>query len=279
MENLSKDLTAALVDNEIQDESLRKQLVAQLETDADLQYDFMVQNLVKSLIKEKVRFQVTPIKVRENIIKKIQPKEIKFESKLSFFAELFSRPAFTFATAVIIIIAVFLIILNRPGIVELKDFALEQLGSDNMFIQAQNNFQSIVEGKLSPQITSSNPEEIKNFFASSGVKYSTFVPEMPKWNLVGAVVSEDRGEKFAHHVYANDEGEIVYLFQVDESYLQSHEIIKLTEDLLSYIDQGNCYTTASYNQCTLMAKADNNIYAVVSNASLEDISNYFCGIN
>lgn len=279
MEKLSKDLTAALVDNEIQDESLRKQLISQLETDSDLRYEYMVQNLIKNLIKEKVRFQETPVKVRQNIIKKIQPDEIKSGSRLPFLSELFTKPAFTFATAIIVVVAIILIIMNRPEIVEPNDFALKQLGKDNMFIQAQNNFQSIVEGKLTPQITSSDPEEIKNFFASSGVKYSTLVPEMPKWNLIGAVVSEDQGEKFAHHVYANDEGEIVYLFQIDESYLQSHEIIKLSDDLLSYIEQGNCYKTISNNHSTLMAKAENNIYAVVSNASLEDISNYFCGIN
>lgn len=279
MEKISKDLTAALVDNEIFDESLKNQLVSRMETDADLRYDFMVQNLVKNLIRDKVRYKATPEKVRQKVINKIKPKELRLESGIGFFSGLFSRPAVSFATAVIVVLSVILIILNRPGIVEQKDFAIEQFGEDNMFVQARNNFQSIVEGKLAPQLTSSNPDEIKNFFESSGVKYSTLVPEMPKWNLLGAVVSEDRGEKFAHHVYANNEGELVYLFQVDENYLHSHEIIRITDDLLNFLEQGNCYKTQQDNYVTLMAKSENNIYAVVSNASLVDISQNFCSLN
>jgi len=279
MEKISKDLTAALVDNEILDESLKNQLISQMEADADLRYDYMVQNLVKNLIREKVRFQETPERVRNKVLKKIQPKEIRSKSGFSFLQEFFSRPALTFATAVVIVIAVILIILNRPGIVEPKDYAIEQLGPDNMFVQARNNFISIVEGKLSPQLVSSNANEIQNFFQSSGVKYPTLVPEVSKWELLGAVVSEDGGEKFAHHVYANKDGEIVYLFQVEESYLHTHEIIRITDDLLTYIEQGNCYTSIQDKYVTLMAKSENNIFAVVSNASPEDISQTFCSLN
>lgn len=279
MEKISKDLTAALVDNEIHDESLRNQLVSRMENDADLKYDYMVQSLVKNLIKEKVRYVETPEKVRQKVIKKIMPRELRSEKGFGFISGLLSRPAMSFATAVIIVFAVILIILNRPGVIEQKDFAIEQFGDDNMFIQARNNFRSILEGKLAPQLTSSNPDEIKNFFQSSGVNYATIVPEMPKWDLIGAVVSEDRGEKFAHHVYANNEGELVYLFQVDETYLQTHEIIKLTDDLLNYLEQGNCYVSELDNYITLMSKSENNIYAVVSNASITDISQNFCSLN
>lgn len=279
MDEIRKDLTAALVDDELHDEVLKSQLVSRMETDADLKYDYMVQSLVKNLIREKVRFRETPEKVRQKVLKKIQPKEIRSRSNASFFSAMFSRPAISFATAVIIVIATVLIIINRPGIVQPIDFAIDQSGEDNMFVQARTNFQSILEGRLAPQLLSSNPDEIKNFFSSSGVKYSTVVPEMPDWGLVGAVVSEDRGEKFAHHVYANNEGELVYLFQVDESYLYTHEIIRISDDLLSYLEEGNCYTSQTDQFITLMAKTDNNIYAVVSNASPDIISQSFCSLN
>lgn len=279
MEKISKDITAALVDNEISDESVRNQIISRMEIDADLKYDYMVQALVKNLIREKVRYAETPVKVRQKVIKKIKPKELRSEKSFGLFSEILNRPALSFATVIVIVLAVILILLNRPGVIEQKDFAIEQFGEDNMFIQARNNFTSILEGKLAPQLTSSNPDEIKAFFQSSGVNYSTLVPDMPKWELLGAVVSEDRGEKFAHHVYANDEGELVYLFQVDESYLYTHEIIKLTDDLLNYLDHGNCYVSETDNYVTLMSKAKNNIYAVVSNASINDISKNFCSLN
>lgn len=278
MGKLSKDLTAALVDNELLDEVLKKQVIKAMETDANLKYDYMVQSLVKNLIREKVRFQETPEKVRKRVLKKIQPKELRSNSESSLFSGFLYKPAFSFATAIVIVIAVILILMNRPGIVEPADFALEQLGEDNMFVQANNNFQSIIEGRLVPQLISSDPQEIKNFFESSGVNYNTSIPESSRWELLGAVVSEDKGEKFAHHVYSNEDGELVYLFQVDQSYLQSHEILNLTDDFLAYLEQGNCYTTVKDNVTTLMAKSNNIIYAVVSNAAVDDISQSFCSL-
>lgn len=53
MDEIRKDLTAALVDNELHDEGLKSQLVSRMETDADLKYDYKVQSLVKNLIREK----------------------------------------------------------------------------------------------------------------------------------------------------------------------------------------------------------------------------------
>jgi len=276
---MNNDLIAALVDNEIRDESQKKEILNLIGLDKSLAIDFKVQMLVKNLVREKIKFQRTPDFVRERILKSITPKEVIKEKKRFFLTDLFEKPAFTFATAVVVVLAIVLILFNRPGTIESKDFAIEQMGSDNMFVQAKNNFKSIVEGKLSPQLNSANPEEIKNFFASKGVKYSTLVPSFTEWNLLGAVVSEDKGEKFAHHVYAGKKGEIIYLFQIDESYIYSHKIVSLSDDLIKYLDDGNCYTTTSNGMVTLLTKADNNICAIVSNASLSDIENNFCNFN
>lgn len=276
---MNNDLIAALVDNEIRDESQKKEILNLIGLDKSLAIDFKVQMLVKNLVREKIKFQCTPDFVRERILKSITPKEVIKEKKRFFLTDLFEKPAFTFATAVVVVLAIVLILFNRPGTIESKDFAIEQMGSDNMFVQAKNNFKSIVEGKLSPQLNSANPEEIKNFFASKGVKYSTLVPSFTEWNLLGAVVSEDKGEKFAHHVYAGKKGEIIYLFQIDESYIYSHKIVSLSDDLIKYLDDGNCYTTTSNGMVTLLTKADNNICAIVSNASLSDIENNFCNFN
>lgn len=276
---MNNDLIAALVDNEIRDESQKKEILNLIGLDKSLAIDFKVQMLVKNLVREKIKFQRTPDFVRERILKSITPKEVIKKKKRFFLTDLFEKPAFTFATAVVVVLAIVLILFNRPGTIESKDFAIEQMGSDNMFVQAKNNFKSIVEGKLSPQLNSANPEEIKNFFASKGVKYSTLVPSFTEWNLLGAVVSEDKGEKFAHHVYAGKKGEIIYLFQIDESYIYSHKIVSLSDDLIKYLDDGNCYTTTSNGMVTLLTKADNNICAIVSNASLSDIENNFCNFN
>jgi hypothetical protein len=276
---MNRELITALVDNEIKDPLEREEILTSIKNDKDLEVEYKIQSLVKSLVRERVKIQPTPDYVRERILKSITPKEVKREHRKFFWGEFFGKPAFTFATAVVVLFAIVLIILNRPAPVEYRNFALEQQGSNNMYVQAKNNFQSIVDGKLAPQLTSSNPEEIKNFFSNSGVKYSTLIPTFPQWNLVGAVVSEDNGEKFAHHVYADQSGKLVYLFQVDESYLQSHKIVSLSDDLLSYLDQGNCYTEVSDGKTTLLTKIDKNICAIVSNEDLAVLENTFCNMN
>jgi len=273
---MNKDIISSYIDGEVKDEILKQEILSRIKNDNDFAVEYRLHSLVKNLAKEKVVYKKTPAKVKAKILKSIGS-DTKVESeKKSFFVDLFEKPSFSFATAFVVILAIALIIINRPGGVEKKDFAVEQVGSKNMFVQAKNNFNSIIEVKLVPQFSSNNAEEIENFFSENGVKYSTLVPYIPDWILLGALVSEDQGEKFAHHVYVNKKGELAYLFQVDESYLNIHEIISLSDDLIKYLDDGNCYQYESEGSITLFTKNDNNIFAVVSNGNPKEIKNAFC---
>jgi hypothetical protein len=278
MMDIKLDMIDAYIDGEIKDELLEKEILARINNDNNFAIEYRVHSLVKNLIKEKVVYQQTPVKVKAKILKSIGSTTKLDSEKRSFFEDIFQRPSFSFATALVVVLAIALIIINRPGIVEKKDFAVEQLGSKNMFVQAQSNFNAITTGKLLPQLTSQNADEIKNFFNDNGVKYSTLVPTVADWNLLGAVVSEDHGEKFAHHVYVSKDGKLAYLFQVDESYLYSHEIISLSDDLIKYLDEGNCYSYESDGSVTMFTKLDNNICAVVSNGNPKEIENLFCSL-
>jgi hypothetical protein len=278
MMDIKLDMIDAYIDGEIKDELVKQDVLSRIQIDNNFAIEYRVHSLVKNLVKEKLTYHQTPARVRAKILKSIGSTTKVHSEKKSFFADLFERPSFSFATALVVVLAIALIILNRPGIVEKKDFAVEQLGSKNMFLQAKNNFNAITTGQLLPQLTSQNADEIKNFFKDNGVKYSTLVPNVTDWNLLGAVVSEDQGEKFAHHVYVSEDGKLAYLFQVDESYLYEHEIISLSEDLIKYLDEGNCYSYESEGSVTLFTKMDNNICAVVSNGNPKEIENIFCSL-
>ena len=278
MMEITKDMITALVDGEVTDADVKQEIFSKIESDKDFAIDYKMQGLVKNLIKEKVVFQKTPDRVKAKILNSIGSTTKVESANKSFFSELFEKPSFSFATAFVVLLAIVLIIINRPVDIENKDFAIEQLGSDNMFVQAQNNFSSILHGTLAPQLASKSADEIKNFFTSNGVKYSTTVPNVLDWNLLGAVVSEDSGENFAHHVYVDKEGKLAYLFQVDESYLSNHQIITLSDDLIKYLDEGNCYTSVTDSSVTLFRKVEHNICAVVSNANPKEIEKTFCSL-
>ncbi|MBK7228745.1 MAG: hypothetical protein IPH97_07740 [Ignavibacteriales bacterium] len=278
MMELRKDIVTALVDGEITDTTLKQEILSKIESDKDFAIEFKVQSLIKDIVKEKVEWKKTPDKVRAKVLKSIGSQTKVTGVSKSFLTDFFEKPAFSFATAFVVILAIVLIILNRTEIVEKKNFAIEQSGNDNMFIQAKNNFNSILSGKLAPQLTSANSEEIKNFFSTKGVKYSASVPNLKDWKLLGAVVSEDKGEKFAHHVYVGKNGELAYLFQVDESYISTHAIVTLSDDLVKYLDAGNCYTSEADGSVTLFTKLDNNICAIVSNGNPREIEKSFCSL-
>ena len=278
MMDIKLDMIDAYIDGEIKDELVKQEILSRIQNDNNFAIEYSVHSLIKNLVKEKLVYHQTPAKVRAKILKSIGSTTKVDSEKKSFFADLFERPSFSFATALVVVLAIALIIINRPGMVEKKDFAVEQLGSKNMFVQAKSNFNAITTGKLLPQLTSQNADEIKNFFNDNGVKYSTLVPNVAEWNLLGAVVSEDHGEKFAHHVYVSKDGKLAYLFQVDESYLYNHEIISLSDDLIKYLDDGNCYSYESEGSVTMFTKLDNNICAVVSNGNPKEIENLFCSL-
>lgn len=280
---MNKELITAYLDNELRDESLKDEIKHLIDADPEYKFEYQIQNLVKRIAQEKYKRQQAPEHLKRRILNQIateinvQPPKESSSKGISFWAGLFSKPAFSFATAIIIVISIILIIFNRNSL-QPPVIAEDQLTPDNMFYQAENNFEAIIQGKLAPQIMADKPEEIQKYFESSGVRYSTLVPTFKEWKLLGAVVSEDKGEKFAHHVYAGEQGELVYVFQVDESYFKSHDIISLNEDLLEYLDQGNCFIKTEDKKVVLFKKVNHNICAVVSNAPLQDVQNNFCNI-
>ncbi len=277
----SRDLyyIAALADGEIKDPSEEKRLRDKIEKDPELQFEYFVQVSVKKLVSERLSISPAPEKTRKRLERKISPRRSSNPLTRLLPDIYFTRPLAAWGSTIVLLTAVALLIFNRTPSPEYKNFAYEQSGSDNMYIQAKNNFENILAGKLKPQFESDDPDKIKEFFKTQGVEYPVYVPEIKDWKLVGAVVSVDHGEKFAHHVYSTQSGKLVYLFQVDETEIQKHDFLTLTDDLVSFLNSGNCYEAASGNLVTLMTRVKGNIFAVVSNGAPGEIESNFCQLN
>ncbi|QQS37316.1 MAG: hypothetical protein IPM56_05000 [Ignavibacteriales bacterium] len=271
------ELLTSLVDGEISDQQLENELKTLIETDSTAAYDYKVQLLIKNLVKMNMGFVQAP----ERLHKKINRRLLRETTPANDPAlTLIFTPSFmTYATAAVIVLAIILILFNRPPIVDTYNFAAGQQGKDNMFVQAQNNFSAIIQGRLQPQLLSDNAQTIQEFFKQSGVKYSTIVPVFENLTLLGAVVSDEQGKKCAHHVYTNSDGKIVYLYQVDETELVSGERLKLTPDLLNFLDEGRCYSFSSQTTSTLLVKSKKNICAIVSDLSARELNESFCNLN
>lgn len=278
-ENRDTYFIAALVDGEIKDPAEEKRLQNEVEENPDLGFEYFVQSSIKKLVSSRLGISPAPSKVRTRLERKISPGyHYNFISKL--LPEMFfTRPLVALGSAVVMITAIILIIFNISPNTGYKNFAAEQSGSGNMYIQARSNFENILAGKLAPQFTSDNPARIMEFFKENGVAYPTYIPEIKSWHLIGGVVSVDHGEKFAHHVYSTPGGKLVYLFQVNEAEIKNHGYLTLTEDLIAYLDTGKCYECEDGSLVTLFTKVKGNIFAVVSNDSPIEIENKFCQLN
>jgi hypothetical protein len=268
----------ALIDGELANESKKIEIKKLIEGNPDLQREYNILRFTKSLVQKKCTFHSAPEKLKQKIVRKIKPVENPLPQPLEFLKNIFSQPAYAVSGALALVLIAVILVLNQSTKNEIPDLAAEQYGSENMFVQASSNFNSILAGKLVPQILTDDADNIKKFFTANGVKYSTQIPECEQWKILGAVVSEAGGEKFAHHVYFNSKGKLIYLFQVDKSCLNKSESIKLSKHLMEYLDEGNCYFTIKDNRTTLMKKMDNNICAIVSNASKTEIENLFCSL-
>jgi hypothetical protein len=278
-ENRDIYFIAALADGEIKDAGEEKKLREKIDRDPELKFEFFIQTSVKNLVSDRLKISPAPAGVRKRLEKKISPgQHTGLLSK--FLPEIFfNKPVIAWGSTIVLILAAALILLNRNPGTAFHNFALEQKGSTNMYVQAKNNFENILAGKLSPQFTSADPGKIKAFFAEQGVSYPTYIPEIKNWKLVGAVVSVDHGQKFAHHVYSTPDGKLVYLFQVNESEIKKHKFLSLTDDLISYLNSGHCYESTEGSFVTLLTKVKGNIFAVVSNGTPDEIENNLCQLN
>ncbi|HQJ46445.1 MAG TPA: hypothetical protein PK195_07375 [Ignavibacteriaceae bacterium] len=273
---IRKEFSAAFLDEEIKDENIFEKTKQKIVTDNKFAVDYKIQLLVRNLIKEKIIHQKTPAKVEKKILKLISGDSKTNGPTIPFFSNIFEKPAFSFATALVIVFAIALIIMNTANITETKNFSYEQTGENNMFVQAQNYFNLITQKKLDIQINTSESAEVLKFFQDKEIKYSIIIPEIPNQNISGAFISDENGEKFAHIVYSGKNNEMTYLYQIDESYLYSNQFITLTNDCINYLDDGNCSITVNNNQVTLFKKIGSNICAVISNGNPDTLEKTFC---
>ena len=167
-ENRDLYYIAALADGEIKDPSQEQKLRDEIRNNPDLQFEYFVQTSIKNLVSTRLKIAPAPVKVRQRLERKISPRSEKSLTSRLLPEIYFRKPAFAWGGTLVVILAVVLTLLNLPPVPEYKNFAEEQHGNSNMYVQARHNFENILAGKLKPQFTSDNPEKIRQFFTRAG---------------------------------------------------------------------------------------------------------------
>jgi anti-sigma factor RsiW len=122
-----------------------------------------------------------------------------------FFRKPYVKPAFGFALAFVAVV----LFLRSPR----PDSSISQasLVPNDVILQSLLNHRAVLEGKIKPQVVSSEPAQLESLFAQI-TDYSVHLPHMKNCRLVGGVQNEYDGTKLAHLVYQRDT-DIVYVYQ------------------------------------------------------------------
>lgn len=265
----------ALADGEICDPKEEEILRKKLSADKELAIEYEVQRTIKKVIKTRCTFHRCPEELKSKILNEIKRTGGRKQTTI-----LYPRLAVSIAAAAVILIGMF--ILN--SLTHVPNLIAEQYGSDNMIVQAVTNFSSIKAGKLTPQIVTADASKIQAFFNERGVQYATAIPSVRGCSLLGGVVSEDKGEKLAHHVYADPEGKLIYVFQADQAHFLLKKTLALSEDLWEKLESDRAYFAERDNYSLAVFRNGRNISTIVSDQNLatlkEELSSYLTnGVN
>lgn len=270
----TKILTTAYVDNELKNKEELRQFEKALKEDPSLNFDLSAEIITKNILRSKFSGSKTPDGTRKKLLNAINRKNSESSRKNLFKENIYSGKFIMYGTAAVILIAFVLLLFNRPAVND-RDKISQQTGGNNMIVLAQQNFENYLNDKNQVQFISDNSDEIKNYFQSMGVKFEAYIPEFEKYSLVGASVTEHNGVKLAHHYYSAKNGKYLYVFQAHEDYFKGDSIIRLTNDLLSYLKPGNSYRISQENYTTIVRHQQDKVIAMVSNLSAEELPDEF----
>ncbi|HPI37532.1 MAG TPA: hypothetical protein PK397_06270 [Ignavibacteriaceae bacterium] len=258
-ENKINELITALVDDELPDEKERESVLALVKENPEYSFSHDVQLITKRTVLKHKNLVTAPESLRRNIIRQIKPR-VPFYQKV--FNNLFDikPPVYAYASVVvIIIISLFLITSNS------NDEQFLNQNRNDFVLTAKNNFYSFMDGKINPDILTSDPALLKKFFKEKGIVYKTEVPCFKNWVLVGGVISSANGEKYAHMLYRNDEGKMIYVFQVCEKYLSKSSTLYVTKDIMDCVQARKFFSEKSGVTNTYLTKHHGNLFAIVTN--------------
>ncbi|MCZ6701533.1 MAG: RNA polymerase sigma factor [Ignavibacteria bacterium] len=231
--------------NEINDEN-RKYLIQEIES----------QRIIKQIIDENLKIEFLRSVIKFKIVKRYAP---ALKDKLRSEVSLEKRGLVVGATLAMIILIAVLIIIFKPAVVNPREFAEQQSGKDNIFIQLQNNYSLFNRELFNESLILGDADSLKALLSSPGSGNETILISLPGWNFKGFVLTEFKEHKLVNLFYENGNGKILYSYLVPLNLIEETFTFKLTRNLLEYLESGNCYSSRKANTIYLLKRSVNYI--------------------
>jgi len=131
-----------------------------------------------------------------------------------------------------------------------------------------NNFDEVIEGRLTPGIRSEKPDEVKSFLEKR-VHFPIQVPSMKQFHLVGGQFSAAEDETTAHVIYELN-GEYIYISQTDARKLVGGKHRFIPPAALAELRRSGWFFAGNITDCNLaMWLADSTLCTAVADMNRE----------
>lgn len=293
MNKSSKDLEeylAAMADGEYIDPKVKQELQNRLESDPELSAALHIQTAMKSMLhnkQEALNIQA-PADLRASIASGIraQQQQMPRQSKGPSFLESFwnaldpivsvLNPKYAIPAFTVIIMAGYVYVSDntQTGNASVPSASMLQVvhtGENNICTQAYSTFHAYADGSLQLQKLSSNQEELSRFFTENGVTYPVHYPKIDA-ELIGGVVSQEKGTKFAHFIYKVGD-HIIYAFEVPEG-MVDNQTLSVNPRAMEILNKADWYWEKENGASNTMVlwKVGPNLCVMVSDLRTEQLS-------
>jgi len=228
----------------------------------NFKHEIEAQKFIKSFLDKHLKLQQVRDAVYFRIIKKFAP-EHKVEIKKKNIGE--KRGLIVISTIAMFILIAILIIISKPPTLSPIEIAAEQLGEENIFIRLKTNYSLLSEGKFTGDIILGDEEYLSKYIESSGFENKPIFFSYKSWKIQGSSITEFKGEKLANYFYKNTDDNYLYIYQVPLSLVEEKNILKLSENLLDFLNSRKCFSNRKEETVYLLKKSTENIFGFAIN--------------
>ncbi|MCH7772900.1 MAG: RNA polymerase sigma factor [Bacteroidetes bacterium] len=261
-----KKFITSYIDVKVQkDQSSERKKIFKQEIDAQI--------FIKSFLDEHLKLQRVRDTILYRIIKIIAPNQ-KDEIKKKNIGE--KRGLVVVSTIAMFILIAILIIISKPPALSPKEIAAEQFGEDNILIQLTNNHSLFSEGKFTRDMVFGDEEYLSKYLESSGFENKPVFFSYKAWEIESCSTTEFNGKILANYFYKNVDDKYLYVYQVPLSFVEEKNILKLSENLLDFLNSGKCFSNRKGETVYLLKKSGENIFGYAINKQNRDLMVEIC---
>jgi anti-sigma factor RsiW len=241
-----QDLITAEIDGELAVE-YKSPLQEHLRDCPKCKADFELERSTKAFLQRRLKRVETPLFIRQQIRSDLAARAAGQSRVSTWFRGLLSSPSprtlLAFGLTLGVIVILLMLTPRKPR------HSHTQPDDANIIHQTFNNFDGILNGKISPQVSSDDPAVLKNYFASR-VSFNVNCPKHKDYKLLGGVCSHYNDEPVANVVYKNGR-EVIYLYETNFRCVSRGTHLNLPQHAMDQLRATGWYFENPRPECSL----------------------------